>query len=251
MPLGSLQSENGINFTVGNGGKTVDGTNSRLRLGVAPCLELLLDLPTFFASVRGPARSGFSDVAPAVKWQISPIPGKVDLSAVAGVALPTGTTDIAGPGAQPYVQLPWSWELSGGWGLSGMVTEFIRPSDPISKLVTQTTFVIDKKVSEKTSIFIEYVDEFSNHAGPSQLINSGGMYRLTPTQQIDFRVAFGPNHNAPTYIFGVGYSFRLDGLNSRDVAKVPILLQEYFCIREQHRFWIKLNFAPRKCERHR
>ena len=46
----------------------------------------------------------------------------------------------------------------------------------------------------------------------SQLFNSGGLYRLSPTQQIDFHVAFGLNHNAPDYIVGVGYSFRIDGL---------------------------------------
>ena len=45
VPLGSLQGENGINAT-GNGvEKTIDGTNSRLRLGVAPCFEILVDLP--------------------------------------------------------------------------------------------------------------------------------------------------------------------------------------------------------------
>ena len=44
------------------------------------------------------------------------------------------------------------------------------------------------------------------------MINSGGMYRLTQTQQLDFHIAFGLNHNAPSYVLGVGYSFRLDGL---------------------------------------
>jgi hypothetical protein len=51
---------------------------TRWRLGIAPCLELLLDLPTYFATLRGPKSSGFSDAAPAIKWQVSPIPGKVD-----------------------------------------------------------------------------------------------------------------------------------------------------------------------------
>ena len=97
VPVGSPQIENGVNFSARDGTGVLDGTNTRLRLGVAPCVELLVDLPTYFARVRGLATSGFSDVAPAVKWQISPVPGKIDLSAVVGVALPTGTTDIAGP----------------------------------------------------------------------------------------------------------------------------------------------------------
>jgi hypothetical protein len=35
---------------------------------------------------------------------------------------------------------------------------------------------------------------------------------ITDTQQIDFHIGVGLNRNAPAYIFGVGYSFRIDGL---------------------------------------
>ena len=116
VPAGSLQIENGINVSARGGDRFVDGTNTRLRAGIANCLEFLVDVPTYFAKVRGRGNSGLSDVAPALKWQISPVPGKVDLSAVFGVALPTGSAGIAGPGARTYLQLPWSWELRGGWG---------------------------------------------------------------------------------------------------------------------------------------
>jgi hypothetical protein len=212
VPAGSLQSENGLNVSTREGGRVLDGTNTRLRFGVAPCLELLVDLPTYFAAVRGRGHSGFSDVTPAVKWQISPIPGKVDLSATVGVALPTGTTDIAGVGAQPYLQFPWSWELSRSWGVSGMVTTFFRPADPVSKLANQATFVLERKLSERASVFVEYVGDFPEHAGAAHLLNSGAVYRLTPTQQLDFHVAAGLNRNAPSLIVGIGYSFRLDGV---------------------------------------
>jgi len=212
VPAGSLQSENGVNFSARDGGRFVDGTNTRWRLGIAPCLELLVDTPSYFADIRGAEGSGFSDVAPALKWQISPIPGKVDLSAVFGVALPTGSRAIAGRGAQPYLQFPWSWELRSGWGLSGMFTEFIRPSDPASKLITETTFVIEKKVTERASFFVQYVGDSPDNGSPSQLLNSGGLYRLSPTQQVDFHLALGLNHNAPSYVVGVGYSIRFDEL---------------------------------------
>jgi hypothetical protein len=80
LPVGSFQSENGVNFSGNDGSRVLDGTDTRWRLGVAPCLELLLDLPSYFATLQGSRSSGFSDAAPAIKWQISPIPGKVDLS---------------------------------------------------------------------------------------------------------------------------------------------------------------------------
>jgi len=140
VPTGSLQNENGLNLTSRDGGKILDGTNSRLRFGIAPCLEVLVDLPTYFATVRGRAASGFSDVAPAIKWQISPVPGVFDLSITAGVALPTGASVIAGPGVQPYLQFPWSRELCGGWGISGMLTSFFIPADQTDKFSQQVTF---------------------------------------------------------------------------------------------------------------
>jgi hypothetical protein len=212
VPAGSLQIENGINLSERDGSRFVDGTNTRLRAGIANCLEVLIDLPTYVSNVRAPEHSGFSDVSPALKWQISPIPGKVDLSAVFGVALPTGSTIIAGQGPQPYLQFPWSLELRGGWGLSGMFTEFIRLSDPPSKLITEATLVIERKVTERASLFVEYVGDYPEHGSPTQLLNSGGLYRLSPSQQVDFHVALGLNHNAPSYIVGIGYSVRFDDL---------------------------------------
>ncbi len=86
VPVGSLQSENGVDFSARDGGRAVDGTNSRWRLGIAPCLEILMDVPTYSASVHGTGSSGFSDVAPGVKWQISPVPETINLSAVFGAS---------------------------------------------------------------------------------------------------------------------------------------------------------------------
>jgi Putative MetA-pathway of phenol degradation len=212
VPTGSFQSENGVNLSSRDGNRTIDGTNTRWRLGVAPCLELLIDLPTYFANVHGGGSSGFSDVSPAVKWQISPVPGTFDLSVVSGVALPTGASAIAGPGAQPYLQFPWSVALRDGWSVSGMFTEFFRPSDSTTRSLTEATFVLERSLTEKLSVFTEYVGDYPDNGASSQLINSGAVYRMTKTQQLDFRLAFGLNHNAPSYIVGVGYSFRLDGL---------------------------------------
>lgn len=212
VPVGSLQNENGVNVSGRNGSQSVDGTNSRWRLGIAPCLEVLVDVPNYVTTVHGTGVSGFGDVAPAVKWQISPLPGKVDLSITTGVALPTGATAVASNGPQPYVQTPWSWELHDGWGLSGMLTEFFHPEDFGPKTITETTFVVEKKLTERFSIFTEYVGDYPQGSTPIQLWNSGGAYHLTKTQQIDFHFALGLNRNSPTYVVGLGYSFRVDGL---------------------------------------
>jgi hypothetical protein len=130
VPQGSIQQENGVNLNSRDGGQVLDGTNTRLRLGIVPCLEILADVPTYFDALSGRADSGFTNVTPAIKWQISPVPGKIDLSATLGAGLPTGSKAIAGPGVQPYLQFPWSWELSGGWSINGLLTNFVVPADP-------------------------------------------------------------------------------------------------------------------------
>jgi len=212
VPVGSLQNENGANVSRRNGAEIIDGTNSRWRLGIAPCFEVLIDLPNYVGTFRGSGPSGFGNVAPAFKWEISPIPGKFDLSLAAGAGLPTGALAIAGRGVQPYLQFPWSVQLGGGWAVTGMVTNFFTPEDPVNKYSNETTFVIEKSFGERSFAFVEYIGEFPLNGGTSQLINAGGGYRITHTQQIDFHVAVGLNRNSPDYIFGIGYSFRLDGL---------------------------------------
>jgi hypothetical protein len=212
VPVGSLQNENGANVSRRDGADIFDGTNSRWRLGLAPCFEVLIDLPNYVGAFRGPGPSGFGNVAPAVKWQISPVPGKFDLSMTVGAGLPTGARAIAGRGVQPYVQFPWSVELHDGWAITGMVTNFFTPDDPVNKYSNQSTFVIEKEFGERWFLFAEYVGDFPLAGGAAHLFNSGGGYRITDTQQIDFHIGIGLNRNAPDYIFGIGYSFRVDGL---------------------------------------
>jgi hypothetical protein len=62
VPQGSFQSENGINFSQRGGNNEFDGTESRLRWGIVPCLEVLVDLPTYVAAIRGSLNSGLTNV---------------------------------------------------------------------------------------------------------------------------------------------------------------------------------------------
>jgi len=212
VPVGSLQSENGIDLVSRNEGRVLDGTNTRLRMGIAPCVEVLVDVPSYSAVVQGTGEWGFSNISPALKWQISPLPGKFDLSVTTGVGLPTGAQRISGPGAQPYLQFPWSFELTENWAVNGMVTEFYRPSDPASPLTSEFTLVLERKLTSRADLFVEYVADVRSGGATSQLINSGMAYRVTPTQQVDFHIAFRLDRAAPSWIVGVGYSFRLDPL---------------------------------------
>src|SRR6201996_5759510 len=206
VPVGSLQGENGINSTGSGANRSLDGSNSRLRLGVAPCLELLVDLPNYTWGFKGAADSGFSNVAPAIKYQFGALPEAWNLSVTAGAGLPIGTTRITGPGVQPYLQFPWSHELGDGWATNGMLTTFFSPSDPVNHQTTEATFSLEKKLSERMSVFVEYVGDYALHRPDTELLNIGGGYLLTRTQQLDFHLAFGLKRNSPEDIVG-GWSF--------------------------------------------
>ena len=134
---------------------------------------------------------------PAMKWQISPVPGKIDLSATVGVGLPTGTRAIAGWAPSPMCSFRGRGSCRGGWGLSGMLTNFFSPPNPSTRSRRETTFVIEREFGKKTFAFVEYVGDYREHGGPSYMINSGAGYRVTNTQQIDFHVAIGLNDIAP------------------------------------------------------
>jgi hypothetical protein len=211
VPRGSVQIENGINWTARQNATVIDGPNSRVRFGVARCTEVLFDLPNFSHPLRGPAAAaGFSDFSPAIKRQLGPLPGGIELSATAGLELPTGTAKIAGSGYGGYVQFPWSKELGDGWSLSGMFTAFWIPGGPANNPTLEPTFAVERQVGSRADFFVEYVADHPPRGASSQLFNSGGAYRITPTQQIDIHAGVGLNRAAPGYIFGLGYSFRFD-----------------------------------------
>lgn len=212
VPRGSLQLENGINWTTRQSATVIDGSNSRLRVGVAPCIEVLFDLPDYFHSLHGRATAGYSDFSPAIKRQLGHLPGDIELSATVGVEIPTGTARIAGSGYGAYVQFPWSKEIGGGWGLSGMFTAFLLPGEPASNPTLEPTFAIERQVGSRADFFVEYVADHPRRGAASQLFDSGGAFRITPTQQVDFRAGVGLNRAAPDYLFGLGYSFRFDNV---------------------------------------
>jgi hypothetical protein len=58
VPSGSLQAENGIDWTVHHGSNALDATNTRLRFGIAQRTEFLIDVPSHFGRFRQASASG-------------------------------------------------------------------------------------------------------------------------------------------------------------------------------------------------
>jgi hypothetical protein len=212
VPTGSLQLENGINWTAHPGQGALDGPNTRLRLGIVDCTEMLVDLPDYTGGIDGHEPVGFSDIAPAIKHQFGGLPQGTNLSATAGLTLPTGARVISGSGYNPYLQFPWTQDLGEGWTAGGMISTTWLTSQPVSETVFQPSFLIDRQVGAHADVFAEYIGDYQTRGLPAQLLNFGWSYRLTQTQQIDFHAGIGLNRNSPDYFVGIGYSLRLDGL---------------------------------------
>src|SRR5215469_10135837 len=58
VPTGSLQAENGIDWSLHHGSDALDGTNTRLRLGIAHCTEFVLDVPDYVEAFNDAEASG-------------------------------------------------------------------------------------------------------------------------------------------------------------------------------------------------
>jgi hypothetical protein len=220
VPFGSLQLENGVDWTVRQRSDVVSGTETRLRLGVAECTEVLADVPTYFYSLNGRASSGFSDLIVSIKYEL-PVPYGFHLSATGGLGFPTGASNISSHGYDPYIQLPWSRRLTDDWSLHGMFTVTSFTSQHAINPTFEPTLSLERDLGPTRELFVEYVGDYPNHARPSQILDGGGSWRVTRLQQLDFHVGFGLNSSSPDHFFGIGYSFRLDGLLGGSVGSSP------------------------------
>ena len=220
VPYRSLQAENGVDWTVRQGSDVVSGSETRLRLGVAQYTEVLADVPTYFYSLNGRASSGFSDFVVSIKRELA-VPFGFQLSATGGLGFPTGASKVSSHGYDPYIQFPWSRSLSEDWSLQGMFTVTWFTSQNTSNPTFESTLSLERNLGPTRDLFVEYVGDYPDHAKPSQILDGGGSWRVTRLQQLDFHVGFGLNSSSPDHFFGIGYSFRLDGLFGGSVASSP------------------------------
>jgi hypothetical protein len=217
VPFGSLQAENGVDWTVRDGSNSLDASNTVLRAGLAHCAEIVVNVPSYFGTLNGSQPSGFSDVVFSVKRQV-PLPFGFDGSPTIGVAFPGGATRIAGRGYQPYVQFPWSRSATSDWTVAGMLTLFWAPGESSSNVTFEPTFSLTRQFGPSADLFLEYVG-LIDHQPPAHLLDAGGAWIFASNQQVDFHLGVGLNRSSAALngvpaaqYFGFGYSIRLDNL---------------------------------------
>ncbi len=211
VPKGSLQFENGFTWTSDHGTRTLDASETLIRLGVSDRFELRVAAPNYLESLAG-SFSGFGDLSLGFKQQIGPLPGDVELSVIVAVSLPSGAAHISSHGFDPFVKLPWSKELRRGWSIGGMQSLFWSTGNRTRNLIWEPTVYVEREFRERAAAFLEYGADFPSVGGARHVAHAGIAYKLTRRQQIDFHFGFGLSPAAPQRFFAGGYSIRIDRL---------------------------------------
>lgn len=209
-PPGSLQVEGGLDYSRQGSDRAWQAPSVLLRAGIAECTEFALEVPTYVYA-RGGGHSGFSDVTPSIKREFTDIAG-LDTAVVFGIGLPTGSSEISGRGVNPYLQFIAAKDLPAGWSLAGMLTGYSYPDQREGDQGGQISLSLGKEIAEGAQLFFEIAADGQKNEGAVLQMDTGGTFRLSELDQLDFRVGWGLNRNSPDFFFGLGYSIRFDGL---------------------------------------
>jgi Putative MetA-pathway of phenol degradation len=101
-----------------------------------------------------------------------------------------------------------------------MFTLIWFPSESARNPTFEPTLSVEREFGPSADMFVEYVGDY-DHRRPAQLLDGGGAWRSTKAQQLDFHMGFGLNSSTVDHYFGIGYSFRLDGLFEDPVGNSP------------------------------
>ena len=200
IPAASLQAENGATWTGGSHATGLNICQSLLRLGVGQGAELRLALP-----------SRFEGISLGLKRQLGPVRG-FDVSLIAAVSLPVGSTGQTSHRVDPFLKIPWSREVGHGWSIGGMQSVFWLTEDGRRNLTLEPTFVLERELSRTAYVFAEYGADYPQRGGSRQTAHFGSAYRIGSKNQIDFHFGLGLSPATPNRFFAVGYSFRIDRL---------------------------------------
>lgn len=212
VPRASLQLENGVGASESAGMTIWDLPETRTRLGLGSCSEFLVDLPDYAIADTRPGEHGWTSIAPAIKHEFAGLADGLTLSAAIGAALGTGARQVAGRGPAPYVQLPFSVDLGGGWTANGMYGATFHPGAAVTGPDNLSTVFLDRSITSAADIFVEYANDLEHRAPTLNRVSLGGSYRDAPTRQLDVKLGAGLNRASPDWYFTIGYSLRFDGL---------------------------------------
>lgn len=215
VPKGSLQVENGLEWTRQFGDWALDGTQTDLRLGIGGRTEVELDVPDYYLALGKRAiGSGFGDLRLGMKQQLFETDSTIQVGILPSISLPTGSDARSGHTADPELQIPISVEPDDVWSFGVVLSSSYLTEDGRRLFVGGSELYVDRGIGKRFETFIAHVGEYPRRGSASHAIEFGGAYLITPRQQIDSFIGLGLSRAAPGVFFGIGYAVRFDGLMS-------------------------------------
>lgn len=236
-PQGDLLVESGFTETGSHGQSGFDLPETLLRLGLTGKTELRFSAPDYFYNMDTSSgfNSGWGDLSLGIKQQLVSTWTGLNVALTASLSFPTGAETISSHGYDPQLLLPWSLPAFKHWTAAGMTVLFwptvLRPSafsptvfsQSVSSLTHattrnltgQVTSMLDRQITGRWDVFLEYAGTFPQHGGTQHLLHTGTAFKITSNQQVDFHSGFGLSSAAADHFFGFGYSFRLQPMQCK------------------------------------
>jgi hypothetical protein len=210
VPSGVLLFENGFTEIGNQGQRSFDFPQTLARFGLTSKTELRFSAPDCFQNFNAGSGfgSGWGDLSLGVKQQLVARAGGFDASLVVALSFPTGASHTSSHGYDPFLQLPWSHPIPKNWTAEGMFS-LLWPTEGGRRNVTgQASFLLDRQITSRWEIFVEYGGDFLQRGSPQHLLHVGTAIKTTSNQQLDFHFGVGLSSAAVDHFVGFGYSFQ-------------------------------------------
>lgn len=216
---GHLQIEGGYTFTRERSGQRDEKSHSLpellTRFGLLTDLELRLGLPTYEHTEDDSSdlsQEGLSDSSIGIKHEMYEESIKNPaVSVILETSLPTGSSELSADALEPAFKLLWSYSILESFGIAGNFN-FSFPVEDETRYFVQGTTLAGSYSSGVFGYYMEYYGEFPSAEAPdssaAHLLNGGLTYAVTDDFQLDARVGFGLNDEAPDLLAGSGFAIR-------------------------------------------
>jgi hypothetical protein len=129
---------------------------------------------------------------------------------LAGFSVPTGSAGFSSGDVDPEVVLAWSYDITDWFSVAGNIGIASATSGDSRFVESSASLAGGFSITDELGAYVEWYGIYSSEegTGPSNNINGGFTYLITPNLQLDWRIGAGLSQDAPDFQTGVGISWR-------------------------------------------
>ncbi len=133
-----------------------------------------------------------------------------NLSIIPAISLPTGTGSKSTGDVDPEMRLAWNYSLSEKWSVYGVGLATWLSDDEGRFFQSGASLATSYQFTPRLGGYLEYYGLYPNSrdSDAQHNIDFGPLILVNDNFQIDIRVGFGLNEEAPDFQAGIGFSYR-------------------------------------------